>query len=210
MKYDREGWQCFVKFEGDKVVKKIKTKKEISKSVKRYLESKDSLDLLGERVEKIHSDIGNSLKIVEISNTPKSFLANAKIKENIIEQDKVISVGEKVNELIKGGNEKEAKKVIEDLIDFIIELWEYKIHENTYKFYSNYGVDKNGSIVLIDFLEITDDKEKVKKQIKNKKWEKPEKYLHKIDKKIADYFIEQANKKLTLNNLEKNWRVNVS
>lgn len=108
---------------------------------------------------------------------------------------------------MKYGNEKEAKRLIRCLIDFIISLWNYKIHENTYKFYSCYGIDKNGNVVLIDFLEITDDKEKVIKQIGNRKWNKSRRYFGKVNDKISNYFIELANKKLTLKILKENWGI---
>jgi len=207
MKYNKEGWQCFVQIDEDKVIKRIKTKEEMFYSIRRHLEANNKLDKLEERVDKINLSMINSLRIIQESKIPRKYIANANIQDNIIEQDKVILLGEKINGLIRSGNEKEAKRLIEYLIDFIITLWNYKIHENTYKFYSCYGIDKNNNIVLIDFLEITDDREKVTKQIMNKKWNKPERYFGKIDKKISDYFIELANKKLTLKTFQENWRL---
>jgi len=205
MKYDKEGWQCFVQISEDKVIKKIKTKEEMFDSIRRYLEANNQLDELEEKVDKINLSTINSLRIIQKSKIPKKYLANASIKENLIEQDRIMPLGDKIIELIKYRDEKEAKKLIEHLIDFIITLWKYKIHENTYKFYSCYGIDKNNDIVLIDFLEITDDKEKVTKQIMDKKWDKPKRYFGKIDEKISDYFIELTNRRLTLNTLERNW-----
>ncbi len=205
MKEYKEGWQCFVEIEGNKVIKRLKTKEEMSKKIKEYLKFKNSLELLGERTEKVHSDIKNSLKIIKESSIPKTLLANAEINNNMIKQDKVVLIGDKISELLNENKTEEAEKLIMVLADFILELWRYKIHENTYKFYSNYGLDSNGNVVLIDFLEITDNQEKVKKQIINKKWDNPEGDLHKMNIKISNFFIKLLNKKLTLDNLEKNW-----
>ena len=205
MKEYKEGWQCFVEIEGNNVIKRIKTKEEVSKKVKEYLMFKNSLELLEERAEKVYSDIKNSLKVVEESRIPKAYLANAEINNNTIKQDKVVLIGDKISELLNENRTEEAEKLVTTLADFIIELWRYKIHEYNYKFYSNYGLDKNGNIVLIDFLEITNDKEKVRKHITNKKWDNPERYLHKINIKIANFFVKILNKRLTLDNLEKNW-----
>ena len=205
MKEYKEGWQCFVEIEGNKVIKRLKTKEEVSKKVKEYLKIKNSLELLEERTEKVYSDIKNSLEIIKESRIPKVYLANAEISNNIIKQDKVISIGDKIRELLNENKTGDAEKLIIALVDFIIELWKYKIHEYNYKFYSNYGINNKGNIVLIDFLEITNDKDKVRRDIIKEKWDNPERYLYKIDIKIANLFVKISNKKLTLDNLEKNW-----
>lgn len=200
-----EGWQCFVEIEGNSVIKILKTKEEVSKKIKEYLEFTNSLEMLEERTEKVYSDIKNSLEIVKSSRVPKDLLANAEINNNKIKQDKVVVIGDKIKELLNENNRKGVERLIIDLVEFILELWRYNIHENTYKFYSNYGLDSSENIVLIDFLEITNDKEKVKKQIINKKWDKPKKYANEVDKESAGFFIQLANKQLILDNLEKNW-----
>ncbi|MFA4887120.1 MAG: hypothetical protein WC595_02825 [Candidatus Nanoarchaeia archaeon] len=205
MKEYKEGWQCFVEIEGNKVIKRLKTKEEVSKKVKEYLMFKNSLELLEERTEKVYSAIKNSLEVVKESGIPKVYLANAEINNNIIKQDKVVPIGDKISGLLNENRREEAEKLIITLASFILELWRYKIHEYNYKFYSNYGLDNNGNIVLIDFLEITNDKEKVRRHIISKKWDNPERYLHKIDIEIANLFVRILNKNLTLDNLEKNW-----
>lgn len=206
MKEHKEGWQCFVEINDSCVIKKFKTKEQIAKKIEEYLNTeKKSPESLEERTDRVYADIKNSLRILENSNIPRNLLANAKISKDTIKQDKVFLLGDKINELLDKNKLDEAKKLIRSLIDFILELWKYKIHEKTYKFNLNYGVDNGGNIVLIDFLEITDDKEKVKKQIVNKKWDKPERYLDKIDMKIARFLLDLANKELNLDNLEKNW-----
>lgn len=202
-----EGWQMIVDIYEDYVIKRPKNKEQMRKKIQEHLASKKKLHLLDERIDKLQSDIYNSIKIIQSSNIPKSFLANAIIKKKFIKQEKVILLKEKIDELSINGNIVKTKEIIDKLINFIIELWKYKIHENTYKFYSGYGVNKKEEIVLIDFLEITNNKEKVKKQIINKKWNKPRRYFNKVEKDTADYFIYLANKKLTLANFERNWGV---
>lgn len=65
MSYDKEGWQCFVQIRGDKVIKKIKTKKEMSTNIKRYLQFTGQLDKLEEKVDKTNLNTINSLEIIK-------------------------------------------------------------------------------------------------------------------------------------------------
>ena len=98
------------------------------------------------------------------------------------------------------------KKLIRDLIKSVVELWEYGIHEKTFKFFTNFGII-NRKIDLIDFFEITDNLEKVEKQIKERKWHKPERLKESLKtKKLVTYFIKEADKKLNIENLRKLWK----
>ncbi|MAG50558.1 hypothetical protein CL621_02875, partial [archaeon] len=100
-----------------------------------------------------------------------------------------------------------AKKLIDLSINLMIKLWRYGIHEKTFKFTSNIGVI-NKDAVLLDIFELTDNKMKVKKQIKKKPWDKFERLSKEMPEDLARYFIKQANKKFTIINLNKNWMKN--
>lgn len=203
----KEGWQMNVEIYENYVKKYPKNKKQIREKIKDYLIYKNQLHLLEEKVEYIHSSIFKSLKIISNSKVPMNILANPTIKNGIIKQDRVIIVKEKLDELIMKGDTKSAKEIIDKIVSFIIELWEYKIHENTCKFYSSYGINKKGKIVLVDFLEITNNVESVENQIGKRKWDKPKRYFGKVNKELREYFIEIANKNLTLDTFRKNWGI---
>jgi len=201
----KEGWQMNVEIYEDYVIKSPKNKEQMRKKIEKHLIKKNQLYLLDEKINFIHSSISNSLKIIDDSNVPMKLLANATIKNGVIKQDKVVLVKERLYELMAKGEIIKAKKIIDKVIDFIIELWKYKIHENTYKFYSSYGIDSNEEVVLVDFLEITNDAESVKKQIGKKKWDKPKRYFGKVERELREYFINLSNKKLTIDTFRKYW-----
>ena len=93
---------------------------------------------------------------------------------------------------------------MDNCINFIFEMWKYKIHEKTFKFYSNFGL-LGGKIVLIDLFELTDKKEKVERQIKNNGWKHLEDIAKHFSAESISYFLEQAEKRITLEKLNKYW-----
>ena len=102
-------------------------------------------------------------------------------------------------------NKKERLKLIDKIAKFLLEIWKYGIHENTYKFFSNLGLEKE-RIVFIDPFEITSKKNKVLKQIKKQKWAKSEKYQKHLSNEEIDYLMKKLNKAFTKENLNKFWK----
>lgn len=201
-----DGWQMWVEVYEDYVVKTLKSKKEVKEKIKSYLKFMGEIESINERTKKLMGSTKQSIKIIKESNIPKELLANLEfLKDRRIKQTKVKVLGELINDLYNENKIKEAKKIIDKYVNFIFELWQYCIHENTFKLESNFGISENKEIVIIDPFEITSNKEKVIIQINKKKWDKPRRYYQKLPDEIIKYFIEEANKKWTINNLNKFW-----
>ncbi len=198
------GWQCWVDVYKDYVIKTPKTRKEISETIKRYLDSIKKPEELEKRTEQMIKDIKNSIKIIKNSKIPKKLFAYSKFLPNgKIKQKKVIILEEKFRELVMKKRDKEIKRLINKSIDFIIELWKYQIHEKTFKIYSNFGLIDN-EIVLVDLFELTNKKEKVEKQVINKKWTNIQKTSN-LSKEHTEYFLTQVGKRLTIKKLNEVW-----
>ena len=189
------GWQFNVRVYEDYVLKTPKKRKEIEKSVKKYLYSIGKLDRLNSTVDKIIIDIKNS-------NIPRAFLADLEfLKNEKIKQKRVIPLKEYLEKL----NETEKKNLFKDISNFILKLWEYGIHEKTFKLFSNMGFDKD-SLVLIDAFELTDNKEKVLNQIEKAPWKKKQKFNKNLSESLRNYLIKELDKRLTKENLDKYWK----
>ncbi len=202
------GWQCWVEMKQDYVIKTFKTKKEIAKTVKRYLDSIGKEEELDKRVEQMLLNIKESTKIIKSSNIPKKLLAfPIFLNDGKIKQRRAIVLDNKFDELLEEGKKKEVKKLVDESIDFIIELWKYGIHEKTFKFYSNFGI-LNEDVVLIDLFELTNKKEKVEKQIKSKVWKHLEKLKEHFAPEVMEYFLKQVEKRLTVKKLNEVWSIN--
>jgi len=146
------GWQCWVDIYDDYVIKTFKTKSEIKESVQRYLDWIGKQEEPEERTNKMLEDVKNSTKIIKKSKSPIDLLADLEfLKNGSVKQKKVIVL----SEAMENKKKSEQIKLIDELVKFILQLWSYGIHEKTFKFFSNLGVDNN-KIVLIDVFELTD------------------------------------------------------
>ena len=184
------------------MVKTPKTETEIREKIKKHYTSLEGLE---KKVKKLQEDWENSLKIVKSGKVPLSLLAYPQfIKGGKIKQKRVKMLAEEFNELISNNKFTEAKKLVDKVIDFIITLWKYGVHETTFKFYSEMGLLDDG-IVLVDMGELTDDKEVVRKQLLkgNKKLEDLRHHHH---NEVLDYYQEQIKRRLTIKALDKVWR----
>ncbi|MGD9276167.1 MAG: hypothetical protein PVJ67_03255 [Candidatus Pacearchaeota archaeon] len=203
------GWQFWVEDFGNYVIKTPKNKKEISDSVINWLRYINKLEEHDKRVNNMVCDLKNSTRLIKKSKIPLSILADLEFLDNgKIKQKKVIVLEEEFQKLIKQKNLKQAKKLIDQTIKLLIELWKYGLHEKTYKFYSNIGI-LNNNLFLIDPFELTGDKKKIEKQIKKKKWRNQVKYSKNSLKELSLYFEKKMNEEMTFKRLNKLWKQNL-
>ncbi|MBT3404567.1 hypothetical protein HN832_03490 [archaeon] len=203
---EKEGWQSKVKFYNNYVIKKLKSPREIEEGIKQYLKKKNKSHELKELVKKTIKLTNTSLKIIKKTKAPKDYFGNPEfIGPREIKQDRAILMSDALENLISKNKISEAQKLIDQYIKLILNLWQYKIHELNYKFYSNYGVINN-QVILLDFLEITEDKKEVIDYIKNKKWDSKKDLKKRIPPKLIEYYIKKMNENINLKNLEKFWK----
>ena len=197
------GWQFWVDLHDTYVIKTPKSRDDIKEKVEKFLRWKNKLDELDERTNKMILDIKNATKIIKKSKIPRKYLAELEFLENgKIKQKRV----KPLDEVLKKLNKKERLKLIDKIAKFLLGLWGYGIHENTYKFFSNLGLEKE-RVVFIDPFEITSNKNKVLRQIKKQKWAKPEKYQKHLSEDEVDYLMKTLNKTFTEENLNKFWKI---
>ena len=112
------------------------------------------------------------------------------------------------DKLMKQNKIVEARRLVDRVIEFILTLWSYGVHEINFKFYSEMRL-LDDELVLVDIGELTDDKSIVEKQILkgHKKLEDLRKYHH---DKILDYYQEQIKKKLTIKKLNLVWNSKIN
>ncbi|MBS3086952.1 hypothetical protein J4422_04615 [Candidatus Pacearchaeota archaeon] len=208
IKERKGGWQVWVDFYPKHVIKTQRTKKEMRERIAPYLKSIGKFNELEKRVNIMVKDAKESIKIIRNSNVPRNIIGNPSfLKKGVIKQKRVVSLEDYLINLSKKKKVVEAKRAIDKTIETVLELWKYGIHEKTFKFNKNFGIH-NSNVVLVDFLEITDKKIKVKKQLIKKPWRKIKEFEKNISEKILDYWIDEADKNFTIKNLNKYWRTN--
>jgi len=195
-----DGWQSWVYVYEDHVIKKLKTKAEFAEKAKNYLKSIGKIHELDERSSKVHSNIYSSIEIIKKSKIPQKLLCYPEfLEDGTIKQKRAVLL----KDAILNSSEKEAKKLIDGYIELMKELWQYGIHETTFKYDVNFGI-LGKEVVLLDLFELTEKKSTVEKQLFKKPWDKPNR-IKDIPQKLEDYFIEKANKEFTIENLNKYW-----
>jgi len=200
MKKIGQGLQFNVYENWDKVVKtptsKFQIKLKLLLWTPSYLLQPFELEKEVKRTMKEREEV---LQEIQDKRFEPSLLANAVIRENEIEQDKVTPLGYYFRDY------KMAKGRIDEYINFIFDCWRNGFSERTYNLTINNGVNSDGKIVLMDFGEITFKKSDVKRAIKTKRWRKSWSFKKDMKKEIRAYYDKQMLKKLTLSNLNKYW-----
>jgi integrase len=198
----KAGWQFLVEINKDYVIKTPISQEEIREQVQQFLSSKGRLNEFKSVLEKLSSDIKDSTKIIKKSKIPSKFLADLEfLEEDKIKQKRVIPLEEYVKKL----NKTQQKELFQKLAKFILKLWDYGIHETTFKLISNFGIDSN-EIVLMDAFEITSNKNVVIKQLKKGSWKKTSKFEKYLSTESAELLIKELIVYLTKENLNKHWK----
>ncbi|MEO8637541.1 MAG: hypothetical protein ABI430_01415 [Candidatus Taylorbacteria bacterium] len=84
-------------------------------------------------------------------------------------QEKVELVGDRIKKLIGADDIEGAKRVIDDVMNFIARMWERGVTEDTFNWDHNYGYASSGYIAQIDVGTFWKGEEYLKKEIEAKK-----------------------------------------
>ena len=142
----------------------------------------------------------NGLNFVRKNKINLEILGNPSIIEDKIEQDRVVLLGEVLR------NSKNPCKYVDEFIKLIFKCWRNGFSERVYNLTINNGLNEEGEVILIDFGEITSDKEKAVEAIKEKRWLKSWSYKKDLPRNIKEYYAGQMEKHITLKNLNKYWK----
>jgi hypothetical protein len=196
----------FKVFDVGSQVRKVPNNKPEVLEVLRSWDTKSTNIALEKEANMLINDRTESIEKIRKSKVDLSIIGNPKFLSNgEILQDKVVILGD----ALERSEEKEWKKLIDGYIDNIFLQWRYGFADRIFNFTVNNGVTKQGEIVLIDFCEITFDKDRVLSHINYKKWESSAALRwHIKDEKLKQYFLEQMDNRVTKEALEKNWNYN--
>lgn len=134
-------------------------------------------------------------------NNHRNLLANLEINDGWVFQDKITPIIK-----IIGADFNYDKEIIDKYFNFIIQCWKKGFSDKVYNFTLNNGINKKGNIVLIDFGEITTNKEDVERAVIFKRWKDAECYRWRIHGNTKRYYKQKMEELLTLENLNKYWK----
>jgi len=201
MKRVGRGLQYTVFKKNKKVTKILNSKRTIKKILllwypHRYFLRPKKLEKVAQDIRK--NTLKNVTQIKKLKDT--KILGNPIIKKESIDQDLVIPLGKIIRKT------KNPQEYIQKTIQLIFDCWKEGFSDLVYNFTINNGVTKNKEVILLDFGEVTFDKETVKKQIKSKRWLRAWSYKVAMPFKLRKYYKKEMRKNITLKNLNKYWK----
>ena len=132
-----------------------------------------------------------SFKILKKHQVPPEWIGNPKFLSDLdFEQDKV----RPLHEIFETALTEEIKKYIDLFIELNSRFLKIGFIDKSFNITKNYGIAKNGNLVLTDIGELFSDPEKIKRQLNDKVWYKS--YVGGCIKDLdaRKYFLDQMDK----------------
>jgi len=122
--------------------------------------------------------------------------------EGVYTQDKLMTLGQ----ALRAASDTNARQLIDAYARLIVRHWRYGISERVFNCTVNNGVDEKGEIVLLDFGEITSNKDKVIRAIQAKRWLRSYSFREDMSPMLQAYYADAMAERLTIPVLESTWR----
>ncbi|MFB6213141.1 MAG: hypothetical protein ABEJ07_01065 [Candidatus Nanohaloarchaea archaeon] len=111
-------------------------------------------------------------------------------------------------EVMSGARLSKKKEVVDDYVQLLLQLWEQGIGDTIYNFTENTGY-VDGRLVHLDFGELVFSKNRVKEEIRERKWLEKWSYTDDLSGDIRPYFRERMAEEITVEALESRWKEKV-
>lgn len=199
MKIIGQGWQYTVyDLNNGKVLKKFhswtKAYFVILKNIFPF--KNDSLFKIPSFIKDMKRKANDSFKILKKANIPQEWIANPRfINQYDFEQDKV----QPLHDVFKYKNTEDIKDLIDQFIELNKKLLHIGVIDKSFNITKNYGINNKEEIVLIDIGELFDDPEKIKKQFKERVWDKSYVSGNIKDAEAREYFIKEMDRNFNIN-----------
>ena len=97
------------------------------------------------------------------------------------------------------------KEIIEKYINSIKKSWKQGYSDIVFNFTINNGLDKNNTVILIDFNEIVFEKSEIAKRIQKQKWLIRYSYTQ-LSGELKEYYKKRMSEEITIDQLENLWK----
>lgn len=164
----------------------------------------------------LHCMHGHSKEYVEIHKDLARLLVNVIADKKILgnpeylddktyTQDKVVTLAE----YIRAHSLEENKKIFDSYIELIFKTWQCGFSDLIMNFDRNCGVEKDGTVILIDFNEVSFSKKEVALRITEERWLKCYSYTKYLPEgPLKEYYAKAMGGAMTEGNLDRYWKDN--
>jgi len=199
-----EGWQCNVYLFENYAIKEVKDFDESLRIVRRQFRGAEKD--LKEVVKLALENASRSIALLEEKRPPPELTAYFEpIGNGFFLQHRVQSLG-RVIQMLQGINaDRDIVNFLEKYLTLVKSLWRYELHETSWKFNKNAGVDRGGSVVLLDCLELSGSISVAESDLKERRWRKMQRIRGVLPLHLVDVFVRMCEETLTVDSLHKEW-----
>jgi hypothetical protein len=161
-----EGWQYVVYDMGNgRILKKFKSP--LRRFLYIYLSSNESLLSSWREMKRMEVEATESFRILMEKDIPKELIGNPEFGPNFdYTQDKVTSI----KGVLDKSTVKKRKEIVDKFIEFNHKILKLGFIDLSFRMGANFGINKDGEVVLSDIGEIVVDPERIRKQRKARYW----------------------------------------
>lgn len=197
---DYEGWQYWVYYH-DGIVKKYP--KSFGSVLVRIAISNPSMVAKPHRlVQATHETIcrrENSVRGIKMSDIDRSLLAKVSFDDGCAYQDQVKPIHSVLDTLDTDSQ----RQLITQWSNFLVRCWREGFGERSYNLLDNYGLSDD-NFVLIDFGELTFDKELVKNDVRERRWLE-QWWFTQLQPELQEKLKDSLESRITPKTVETNW-----
>jgi hypothetical protein len=95
--------------------------------------------------------------------------------------------------------------LIAGCVNAMTRLWRWGLHETSLNFTGNFGLAADGTLVLMDFGELTSDREEVAEALESELWRHSWSATRDLTPEQRDLYFRRAESAFTPNNLDRLW-----
>jgi len=140
-------------------------------------------------VKEMKNNAIKSFDYLDNINIDKKLLGDFERRQGLdYEQDKALSI----KEYLKDVSEDETRRVVDKFIGLVKIFWEIGFIDKAMKVGKNFGVNKNGEVVLIDLGEIWYKDESIKQRLKKRIWAGRDN-MDGLPEKVRPYYIKKMD-----------------
>lgn len=154
---------------------------------------------LDAEARRIIAERDKAMRILRTRNVDPKLLAGLQFAGEVILQDKIVIV----EDALKKTTNPEA--IVDGYIDAIHRGWQAGVHEMSFNFTINNGIDNSGNVVITDIGELTFDKNVVSRQVEAKFW-KSSWSPSRLRKELCEYYFQKMDQLVTRSTLDQLWR----
>lgn len=151
----------------------------------------------------IFRETGKKNRILAARTDLHSLFRIIRYSKNYILQEKATPL----RNVLREATSEEAKVIIDKYFDLINDMFSQGFYEMSFNFYDNFGVDKRGSVFIIDVGEICFNKDELVKYAQNKMCIPYTVELFKSEE-IKSYFLEKNSSIFSEENIQNYWAKN--